>query len=399
MNIPFFDLKRQYEDIREEVERAVPEVMRSTSYIEGEAVKTFEKEMEEYLDVDHVITCGNGTDALRIALQAAGVSQGDEVITTPFTFFATAEAISQTGANPVFVDIDEKTLNINAALIAERLNHKTKAILPVHIFGTVAEMDNINKLASEYGIPVIEDACQAIGAEYHEKKAGALGDMGCFSFYPTKNLGAFGDGGMIVTNNEMFAQSCAALKAHAAGQSGAIAYQNIYNKQVEEIAELNTSGNSLYDPCKYFNYLIGGNSRLDSIQAAILSVKLRNLNRYNTRRTAIADRYRNELSGLELQMQEPGDHQKSCYHQFPILVKKRDEFAEYMRGKGVGTGAFYPVPLHLQRAYEGLSYQRGSLPVAESVCERSVCLPMYPELKEEEVTYIIDCVIKWCNQQ
>ena len=396
MKIPFFSLSRQYDQIREEVETSVRDVMRSNAYIEGQAVKSLEKELSEYLNVRHVVTCGNGTDALRIALQAIGVTNGDEVITTPFTFFATAEAISQTGATPVFVDICEDSLNIDPKLIREKITSKTKAILPVHIFGLPADMDEINTIASEYGISVIEDACQAIGSEYKDKKTGTLGNLGCFSFYPTKNLGAFGDGGMITTDDDELALVCRAIKSHAAGRMGAEAYQIMTGEIVDELSSLNQSGDSLYDPCKYFNYFIGSNSRLDSIQAAILSIKLKHLDEYNSKRRNIAMRYTSAFAKTPI-IPPYTDYSDRvhCFHQYPVLCDDKDGLMKYMNEKGIGTGAFYPIPLHLQRSYSKLNYKPGDLPVAESVCKRSVCLPVFPELYDEEIEYVIDTIEKW----
>ncbi len=393
MKIPFFDLKRQYEGIGEEAEKKVVEVMRQGQYIEGAAVKELEQSLAEYIGVKHVITCGNGTDSLRIALQACGVSRGDEVITTAFSFFATAEAIAQVGAVPVFADIDRDTLNISAESVRKKITSKTKAILPVHIFGLPADMDEINDIASGIGVPVIEDACQAIGAEYKGKKTGHLGSAGCFSFYPTKNLGGMGDGGMITTDDDNTANVCRALKAHAAGRIGAESYSYLYGESVPELESLQASGSSLYDPCKYYNYYIGGNSRLDSIQAAALSVKLKHLDEYNSRRAQIAGRYTEELGGLPLSVPKAQrDDRKSCWHQYAVLCDRKEEFISYMGEHGVGTGAFYPIPLHLQRAFAHLGYTEGSLPVAEEVCRQSVCLPVFPELKDDEVTYIIDTI-------
>ncbi|MBO6215067.1 MAG: DegT/DnrJ/EryC1/StrS family aminotransferase [Lachnospiraceae bacterium] len=390
-NIPFFDIKRQYDAIAEEVEAAVVDVMRSTSYIGGKTVQKLEESIAEYIGVDFAISCGNGTDALYIALKANGVGIGDEVITTPFTFFATAEAISQTGAIPVFADIKEDTLNIDPESVKEKITEKTKAILPVHIFGLPADMDEINAIAGEYGIPVIEDACQAIGSEYKGKMAGNLGQAGCFSFYPTKNLGAFGDGGLITTNSEEIATCCKAIKAHAAGKTGADAYQIMYHDRPDALKEMSASKDGLYDPYKYYNYFIGQNSRLDAIQAAVLLTKLPHLNEYNGRRHSIAEKYNEALSDLPVVLPQVDRLDRvSCFHQYALLTEKKDELVSYLANEGIGTGAFYPVPLHLQKAYKHLGYKDGSLPVSESVCRRSVCLPVFPELTESEVDYIID---------
>ncbi|MBR2401337.1 MAG: DegT/DnrJ/EryC1/StrS family aminotransferase [Lachnospiraceae bacterium] len=399
MKVPFFDVKRQYEIIKEDVEEAVVAVMRSGQYIEGPAVKELEKEMASYLGVKHVISCANGTDSLCIALKACGVRPGDEVITTAFSFFATAEAISGVGAVPVFADIDEKNFNIDVKDVERKITKATKAILPVHIFGTPADMDELNALGEKYNLPVIEDACQAIGAEYKGKKAGALGTIGCFSFYPTKNLGGFGDGGMITTNDDKLAESCRALKAHAAGKLGARAYQNIYKKEVPELAELESmSGDNLYDPCKYYNYFIGQNSRLDSIQAAVLHVKLGHLESFNANRTAIAKEYNERLAETPLVLPPfEYDDRKSCWHQYAVLTEDKEGLSKFLGEKGIGTGSFYPVPLHLQKAFQELGYEEGSLEVAEDTCKKSVCLPVFPEMTKEEVDYVIASILEYYN--
>lgn len=393
MKVPFFDLKRQYEGIASEVENKVVEVMRSGQFVEGTATKELEARLADYLQVKHVITCGNGTDSLRIALQAVGVRRGDEVITTAFSFFATAEAIAQIGAVPVFADINEESFNIDVNDLKEKISHKTKAILPVHIFGLPADMDEINLLASEFGIPVVEDACQAIGADYKGKKTGNLGTIGCFSFYPTKNLGAMGDGGMITTNNDEIAKICRALKSHAAGRNGAEAYSYLYSSSVQDLHDMKISENGLYDPCKYYNYFIGGNSRLDSMQAAVLNVKLNYLDEYNDKRYRIARKYSEELKDTPLQLPEIEYSDRSpCWHQYAVLCDEKDNFIEYLEKNGVGVGAFYPVPLHLQRAFRDLRYSEKSLPVVEMVCKKSVCLPIFPELSDEEIAYVIKTI-------
>lgn len=391
MKIPFFDLHRQYAEIAGDIEESVNAVMCSGQYIEGPATQELEQRLAEYTGVKHVITCGNGTDALRIALQAAGVTCGDEVITTAFSFFATAEAIACLGAIPVFVDINPWDFNINAAEIKKKVTNKTKAILPVHIFGTPADMREIDEIALEYDIPVIEDACQAIGAEYRGKKTGALGNAGCFSFYPTKNLGALGDGGMITTDDDIVANICRALKSHGAGRMGARAFVSICHQEVSEADDVQTQGEGLYDPCKYYNYLIGSNSRLDSVQAAALIVKLKYLDSYNQKRTDIAGRYFEKLTGLPMRLpnMETADR-KSCWHQYAVLCDRKEELIRYLGENGIGAGNFYPVPLHRQRAFRMLDYREGSLPVAEDVCRKTVCLPIFPELTEEEQEYIVD---------
>ena len=357
--IPFFDLNRQYEMIKDKVNVAVYDVLCSGQFIEGPAVKELEKKLGEYLGVKHVITCGNGTDALRIALMANGVGEGDEVIVTAFSFFATAEAIAQVGAIPVFVDISPDDFNMCVSDLREKISDKTKAILPVHIFGMPADMDGINKIAVEYGIPVLEDACQAIGAVYKGKKAGALGTIGCFSFYPTKNLGAFGDGGMMATNDDKLANACRAIKSHASGKTGWRTYVDLYDPAAGELEQWNgeSGSDNLYDPFKYYNYFIGCNSRLDSIQAAALLVKLNYLDKLNEKRNKIADAYAKGLAGLPLQIpQSAPQNNYSCWHQYAILCDKKQELIQYLADHGIGAGNFYPVPLHLQKAFQYLGY-------------------------------------------
>lgn len=398
MKVPFLNLQRQYEAIGKDVENAVLEVMRSGAYVEGPAVKALEADMSAYLGVKHVITCGNGTDALKIALKACGVEQGDEVITTPFTFFATAEAIANVGAKPVFVDICKDTLNIDPEHIRAAITEKTKAILPVHIFGTPANMDEINAIAQEHSLRVVEDACQAIGSVYKGKFAGNLGDLGCFSFYPTKNLGAFGDAGMITTNSDDLAIACRALKAHAAGKVGRSA-ASFLGKSFEEILDVGQEADALYDPYKYYNYLVADNSRLDGMQAAVLGVKLKKLDEFNGARKAIADKYNDALKGLPLVLPVHSDTDDwvSCWHQYAVLCDQKNELVSFLGERGIGTGAFYPVPLHLQKAFDDLGYAEGSLPVSEDVCRKSVCLPIFPELLAEEQDYVIESIKAFFN--
>lgn len=395
MKVEFLNLKRQYEQISVDIENTVIDCLQNGSYIEGPPVKKLEKELSEYLGVSHVITCGNGTDALQLALQACGVAPGDEVITTPFSFFATSEAIAAIGAVPVFVDVRKNDYNIDPAKIEEKITKKTKAILPVHIFGTPADMDKINEIAARHKLPVIEDAAQAIGCSYHKRKAGTLGTAGCFSFYPTKNLGACGDAGMVTTNNDNIANAIRAFKSHAAGKVGADAYAFLNGLESKtDIFEDTQTASDLYDPYKYYNYLIGRNSRLDSIQATILLVKLKHLDEYNTARRNIANKYNEALQGLGIQLPEYLD-EGECWHQYAVMVPDREKFIKYMSDCGIGTGAFYPVPLHLQKAFRYLGYKKGSCPVAEYLCDHSVCLPIFPELTENEQDYVIKCIKKF----
>ncbi|HNW86288.1 MAG TPA: DegT/DnrJ/EryC1/StrS family aminotransferase [Candidatus Limiplasma sp.] len=393
MKVSFFNLERQYRDLQPEMEQQVLETLRACAFIEGPAVKTLEASLAEYLRVKHAITCGNGTDALKLALRACRVLPGDEVITSPFTFFASAEAIAAVGAVPVFVDIDPVTLNLDPSRIEAAITAKTSAILPVDIFGVPAEMDAINEIAKHHGLRVIEDACQAIGAEYRGKKAGALSDAGCFSFYPTKNLAAYGDGGMITTDDDDIALLCRAYKAHGNGKNGAKAARLLGMDADDPEQNVQGKSDGLYDPYKYYNYLVGDNSRLDTVQAAVLRVKLGHLDRYNEQRTENARRYHEGLQGLPLRLPPltlPGIRQ--CWHQYALMSQEKTALIDHLGAAQIGTGAFYPVPLHLQKVFRPLGYREGDLPNAEQACRQSVCLPVYPELTAEESDYVIQTI-------
>ncbi|MCI8699828.1 MAG: DegT/DnrJ/EryC1/StrS family aminotransferase [Clostridia bacterium] len=394
MKVPILNLQRQYADFKEELEPRILETLQSGNYVMGKEVSTLEEELCEYIGCKNAITVGNGTDALVIALEACGVKEGDEVITTPFTFFATAESIASVGATPVFVDVDYENLNIDVTKIEEKITSKTKAILPVHIFGRMANMDEIMRIAKKYNLKVIEDACQAIGAEYKNIKAGALGDIACFSFFPTKNLGAFGDAGLITTNDEQLSVICKALREHAGGKNGLQA-KNILEGNVEALKELKEE-DPLYNPYKYYNYLIAYNSRLDSIQAVVLRTKLKHLDKWNAKRTQNAKFYLENLKGVgDIVLQQELTDRKDVWHQFVIKTKYKDELGKFLSDNGVGTGAFYPIPLHLQEAFKYLGYKEGSLPVSERLSKETVCLPIFPELTQEELQYIVDMIKKF----
>ena len=393
MTIPFFDLHRQYQALKAAIEPAVLECLFSCNYVEGPKVKELEREACSYLNAKHAVTCGNGTDALKLALRAVGVVPGDEVITTPFTFFATAEAIAAVGATPVFADVNADDYCMDPSKIEALITAKTKAILPVHIFGSPADMDAICDIARRHHLKVVDDACQAIGAVYRGKKIGALADATCYSFYPTKNLGAYGDGGMITTNDDEVATNCRAIKAHGAGKVGALAYAQLSGTPVETIPQTESKEQPLYDPFKYYNYLVGENSRLDSLQATILLVKLAHLDEWNKRRAEIAKRYIDGLKDTPVQLphmaQQGSIH---CWHQFALMSNEKEALTKHLGEHGVGTGAFYPVPLHLQKVFLSLGYHEGDLPVSESLCKRSICLPVFPELTNEECDYIIETI-------
>lgn len=377
----FIDLTRQYEQIGKQAEERVLNVMRSTNYIMGQEVKKFEQDCAEYLGVNYVVSVANGTDALVLTLASLGIKEGDEVITTPFTFFATAESIRRVGATPVFVDIDAATLNIDANKIEEKVTEKTKAILPVHIFGNACDMDKINKIAKKYNLYVVEDACQAIGGLYKGKKLGALSDAGCFSFFPTKNLGGMGDGGMIATNNENIAHIAKALKNHGSGVEGRAALE-LLNPEFEDSYEIREGFE------KYYNYLIGYNSRLDEMQAAVLDVKLQYIDEWNEKRRELAKKYDNALKGKYAVQRAEADA-VPVYHMYTLQHIDREIIIKRLAEAGIPTGVYYPVPIHLQKVFLDLKYQKGDLPVVEDICDKIFAIPVFPELTEKEQDNII----------
>jgi len=361
VNIPFLDLKAQYQTIRQQVLRSVEQVLESCEFILGPNVSAFEQEIAKYLGVKHAIGVGNGTDALVLILDALGIGPGDEVITTPYTFFATAECVSRLGAKPVFVDIDPITLAIDPEKLEQAISPRTKAIIPVHIFGRAADMSRIMDIASRHPLFVVEDACQSIGGQIQGKKLGTYGNAGAFSFFPTKNLGAYGDGGLVVTDDDELAERVRMLRGHGS-------------------------------KVKYHNELIGYNSRLDEMQAAVLRVKLRHLNEWNSKRRQIALEYNKLLKDLPLQVPYPCEKGEHVFHLYTILTDNREELRVYLKSRGVETGVYYPTPLHLQPAYADLGYRKGDFPVSESACERNLSLPMYPELTDEQIHYVAQAV-------
>ncbi|WP_094548915.1 DegT/DnrJ/EryC1/StrS family aminotransferase [Petroclostridium xylanilyticum] len=393
MTIPLLDLQKQYNSIKKEIDAAIKNVLSSGQYIMGPEVKYFEQEVAQFVGCKYAISCANGTDALVLALHALGIGKDDEVITTPFTFFATAEAISRVGAIPVFVDVRKDTYNIDSSKIENKITSKTKAIIPVHIFGQPAEMDSIVAIAEKYDLYIVEDACQAIGARYKGQRVGSIGDIACFSFFPTKNLGAFGDGGIITTNNERLNKIVRALRMHGSGNAGKNAF-DIMNGIQEESQEIETR-ETIYNPTKYYNYLIGYNSRLDEIQAAILRVKLKYLEQWNAMRRQHAIYYNEKLKNTSLILPEVLTDADSVYHLYILQTDRRDEIVSYLKQKGISAGIYYPVPLHLQKAYEHLGYSKGDLLVAEYLSKRTFALPLYPELTKEEQDYIVGVIYEF----
>jgi dTDP-4-amino-4,6-dideoxygalactose transaminase len=371
MAISFLDLKKQYTLMKNEVDEAVGRVVRSGVYIGGEEVSKFEEELASYNGVRRAVSMSSGTDALLAALMAIGVGPGDEVITTPFTFIATAEVVLFLGAMPVFVDIDEASFNIDPELIEAKITERTRCIIPVHLFGLMADMDRIGRIARRHGLRVIEDAAQAVGASVESRDGGAIfrrkactfGDAGCLSFFPSKNLGAFGDGGMLLTDDDEIARKARMIKEHGSEK-------------------------------RYHHSALGFNGRLDAIQAAVLRVKLKHLDRWAALREKNARYYNSRLSSC-VTVPRWDDGCGHVFNQYSILTDRRDELVEHLKGRGVPTAIYYPVPLHLQKVFSPLGYGEGDFPTTERVSRRILSLPVYPELPEEERAHIADSVVEF----
>jgi dTDP-4-amino-4,6-dideoxygalactose transaminase len=369
MKVPFLDLKIQYQEIEQEVLPMMTDAMENASFIGGPQVSGFEEEFANFCDSKFCVGVGSGTDALRFALMAVGVGSGDEVITVPNTFIATTEAISQVGATPVFVDIYSDTYNIDVSLIEDKITENTKAIIPVHLYGQPADMDPILEVAKRHNLAVIEDACQAHGALYENKKAGSMGVAGCFSFYPGKNLGAFGEAGAIVTQDDEIADKIRMIRDH--GQEK-----------------------------KYFHQIEGYNGRLDSIQAGVLRIKLKRLENWNRSRMENAAYYNellSEIPGVTIPVE--ADFAVSVYHLYVILVNNRSELQQFLNEKGIATGLHYPMPLHLQKAYHYLGYSKKDFPVTEDVADRLLSLPMYPQLSKKQIEYVVGAIKEFISHR
>lgn len=365
--VQMLDLSEQYNNMREEMLETIDNVLSSSRYILGYNVKKLEVDIAEYSNTIEGIGVGNGSDAIHIALQAAGVKSGDEVITVPFTFFATAGSIARANATPVFVDIDPITFNMDPTLVEAAITEKTKAIIPVHLYGQMADMKPIMEIARKYNLAVIEDAAQAIGASYDGAKPGELGTAATYSFFPTKNLGAYGDGGMIVTNDKDLAEKSRVIRVHGSKP-------------------------------KYYHHILGYNSRLDELQAAILNVKFKKLNEYSSMRRKRASFYTDKLTNTVKEFVQTPVEKKGNYHvfhQYTIRAERRDELQLYLKEKGIDSMIYYPQPLHLQPVFEYLGYKKGDLPVTETATEEALSLPMYPELKEEDQQYVIDKIAEF----
>lgn len=362
LNIQMVDTKNQYLKIKNEVDSAIQAVIDSSLFIQGPAVKQFEANAAKYLGCKHAIGCASGTDALQITMMALNIGQGDEILTTPFTFVATTETIAILGARPVYVDIDPKTFNIDPAKIEAKITPKTKAIIPVHLYGQPADMDSIMAIAKKHNLYVIEDAAQALGAEYKGKKICTIGDISCISYYPSKNLGAFGDAGMITTDNDELADRMRMIISHGSRK-------------------------------KYYHEILGVNSRLDSIQAAILDVKLKHLDEYCEARREAAGKYNNLFKGIfDAPYVMPGC--KHIYHQYSIRVKRRDEMQKFLAENGIPSMIYYPVPLHLQEAYK-YDYKYGDYPISEEIAKDIISLPMHTELTDEQIDFIANKVLEF----
>jgi len=377
MKVPLLDLKAQYRSIRNEIDEAMSGVIESQYFILGPVVAEFEKACAAYCRVPHAIGVASGTDALLVALMAESIGPGDEVITSPYTFFATAGSIARTGATPVFVDIDPVTYNLDVSQLESRVTDRTRAIMPVHLYGQCVDMDPLMEIARRHDLVVIEDACQAIGSEYKGRRAGAMGDYGCFSFFPSKNLGGFGDGGLVTTNDAARAERLAILRVHG------------------------------MQP-KYFHKFIGGNFRLDALQAAVLNVKLKHLDSWTEARQHNAARYDRLFSTLGLAgspVQLPkcaawhlklgatgGRH---IFNQYVIRVQRRDDLQKFLAGEGIGTEVYYPVPLHLQECFAYLGHKTGDFPESERAANETLALPIYPEVTDEQAGFVVDCIAKF----
>ncbi|MEE9604713.1 MAG: DegT/DnrJ/EryC1/StrS family aminotransferase [Candidatus Scalindua sp.] len=359
--VPLVDLKRQYHSIKEEIDSAIQDVLENQAFILGPQVKEFEKLFASYCNTKHAIGVSSGTDALLLALKSLGIGNGDEVITSPFTFFATVGSICNTGATPVFADIDPESYNIRPDLIEKHINKNTKAIIPVHLYGQCADMDPILEIAKKHNIKVIEDAAQSIGAEYKDRKSGSMGDLGCFSFFPSKNLGGFGDGGMVTCNSDELAEKINMLRIHGGR------------------------------PKNYYS-IIGINGRLDTIQASILIKKLRHIDLWNEDRRQKASYYTKQIEGSDLIPPKTINFNKHVFHLYVIRLKERDRLAEHLKANNIGCAVHYPIPQHLQKCLEHLGYKEGDMPEAERAAKEILAIPIFPEITKEEQDYIISTI-------
>ena len=369
MKVPLLDLAEQNQKLRPEIEAALGRVLDTNAFILGNEVQALESELAGYCGTKHAIGCASGSDAILLALMALDVKEGDEVITTPFSFFATVSAITRLGAVPVFADIDPLTYNLDVTQVESKVTQRTKAVQPVHLFGQCADMDALRAVCARHNIPIVEDAAQAIGAEEKGKRAGAMSEIGCFSFYPSKNLGGMGDGGFMTTDDDGLAEKLFALRVHGSKE-------------------------------RYYHKWVGLNSRLDGFQGAVLRVKLPHLDEWSDRRKENADRYRSLFTdaGLMEQIGLPIQREncRHIYNQFVIRVpNRRDELRAFLTTNDIGTDIYYPVPLHLQECFDFLGYKKGELPESERAAEETLALPIYPELKPEQQKYVVKTIAEF----
>ncbi len=362
MRVPLLDLTRQYASIKDKIDDAIQRVLDHGRFIMGPELKEFESNLADYCAVKNGIGVASGTDALLLSLRALGVGPGDEVITSTFTFFSTAGVISRLGARPVFVDIDPRTFNLDPENVAGAITKKTRVVVPVHLYGQIAEMDEISAIAGKHNLAIVEDAAQAIGAVYKGKKAGSFGRTACFSFFPSKNLGAYGDAGFIATDDDDLADLIRKLRVHGAKP-------------------------------KYYHSLIGYNSRLDTVQAAVLMVKLKYLPDWHEARRERAARYDDMLKNVQ-QIATPlvHGHNYHIYHQYTLIAEDRDGLKDFLKTREIGIDTYYPLPLHLQDCYSDLGYRRGDLPVSERLSEKVISLPIFPELTNEEQDFVVESI-------
>ncbi|WP_127836321.1 DegT/DnrJ/EryC1/StrS family aminotransferase [Clostridium prolinivorans] len=370
MKVNFYNSNREYNEKKIEFDTAIQKVIEKGNFILGEQVAQFEKDIEKYTGAKYAVGVASGTDALIIASDALGFKDGKEVITSPFTFLASASCIAKHRAKPVFVDIDEDTFQINADKIEEKINKNTVGILPIHLFDQMSDMDKIMKIAKTHNLKVLEDAAEAFGMRFkgegkEYKHSGTIGDFGVYSFFPTKTLGGYGDGGMIVTNDEDLAKKVKSLRVHGASK-------------------------------KYHYDYIGYNSRLDTIQAAILSVKLKYIDESIKKREAIANLYKERLKDCQyIRLPKSSKNQKQVYYVFNILAEKRDELAQYLKENEIGYSIYYPMPLHMQKCFQYLGYKEGDFPIAEKISKQIIALPIYPEITKEEVEFVCETINKF----
>ncbi len=367
MKVNLADLVAQYNQIKNEIDEAIQAVLDTGHFVLGEASQEFEQNLSEYIGVQHALGCASGTDALQLAMMAHGIGAGDEIISIPMTFIATIEVMILLGIKPVFVDVDPETYCIDPEQIAAKITDKTKAIVPVHLYGQAADMDPIMEIAKRHNLVVFEDCAQAIGATYKGRKTCTIGDMGCLSFFPGKNLGAYGDGGAVLTNDEDIAQKIRRIRVHGAES-------------------------------KYSHVELGINSRLDSIQAAILNVKLKYIDQWNEKRRLHAARYTNLLNGLKnVVFPYTASYNSHTYHQYTLQVEDRSGLQKFLTENGIATGIHYPIPLHLQPAFSNLGYKEGDFPNSEKIASKVISLPMYPELTEQLQDFVVEEILNFFN--